>query len=135
MPANYCILSIGQVMRAPTKKLPGSLLPNSDMLLNSLWISTLHIQPSLVLFQLFDPGTFHFNLKSYLKFHTFYKSNQFSLLFYSLSGIPIPFTSLPALDFLFQVTILLLEELPDLHQGRGNFLFPPPSPSLLRLCI
>src|SRR5882724_8147162 len=59
VPANYCILSIGQVMRALTKKLPGSLLPNL------LWISTLHIQPSLVLCQVFDLGALHFNLKSY----------------------------------------------------------------------
>src|SRR5882724_5351973 len=84
MPASYCILSIGQCMRALTKKLPGSSLPSLDMLLNLLQISTLHIQLNLVLFQVFDLGAFHFNLKSYLKFPTFYKSNQFYLLFYSL---------------------------------------------------
>src|SRR5882724_10998281 len=84
MPASYCILSIGQGMRALMKELPGSSLLNLDMLLNSLQISTLHIQPSLVLCQVFDLGAFYFNLKSYLKFHTFYKSNQFYLLFYSL---------------------------------------------------
>src|SRR5882724_9785267 len=66
VPASYCILSVGQVMRALTKKLPGSSLPSSDMLLNLLRISTLHIQPSLVLFQVFDSGTLYFNfLKSY----------------------------------------------------------------------
>src|SRR5882724_9326720 len=54
VPASYCILSIGQGMRAPMKKLPGSLLPSSDMLLNLLWISTLHIQPCLALFQVFE---------------------------------------------------------------------------------
>src|SRR5882724_4674522 len=70
MPESYCILSIGQGMRALMKKLPGSLLPSSDMLLNLLQISTLHIQPSLVLFQVFDLGAFHF-LKSYLKFSLF----------------------------------------------------------------
>src|SRR5882724_3836785 len=58
VPASYCILSIGQVMRALMKKLPGSSLPSSDMLLNLLQISTLHIQPSLVPFQVFDLGTF-----------------------------------------------------------------------------
>src|SRR5882724_6631102 len=45
VPASYCILSVGQVMRALMKKLPGSLLLSSDMLLNLLQISTLHIQP------------------------------------------------------------------------------------------
>src|SRR5882724_732324 len=65
VPASYCILSIGQVMRALTKKLPGSLLPNSDMLPNSLWISTLPIQPNLVHCEIFDLGAFHFKLKSY----------------------------------------------------------------------
>src|SRR5882724_5058745 len=35
MPASYCILSIGQGMRALTKKLPGFSLPNLDMLPNS----------------------------------------------------------------------------------------------------
>src|SRR5882724_3299057 len=65
MPASYCILSVGQGMRAPTKKLPGSSLLNLDMLLNSLQISTLPIQPSLILCQAFDLGTFHFSLKSY----------------------------------------------------------------------
>src|SRR5882724_5271419 len=62
VPASYCILSIGWGMRAPTKKLPGSSLPNSDMLPNSLQISTLPIQPSLVHCQIFDLGTFYFNL-------------------------------------------------------------------------
>src|SRR5882724_1659410 len=65
VPASYCILSVGQGMRALMKKLPGSMLPNLDMLTNSLWISTLPIQPSLVHCQIFDLGTFHFNLKSY----------------------------------------------------------------------
>src|SRR5882724_1040458 len=53
VPANYCILFVGQVMKALVKKFPGSSLPNSDMLPNSLWSSTLHIQPSLVLCQVF----------------------------------------------------------------------------------
>src|SRR5882724_2605865 len=65
VPASYCILSVGQGMRALTKKIPGSLLLNSDMLLNSLWISTLPIQPSLVHCQIFDLGAFYFKLKSY----------------------------------------------------------------------
>jgi len=65
VPASYCILSIGQGMRALMKKLSGSSLPNSDMLPNLLRISTLPIQPSLVLCQVFDLGAFHFNLKSY----------------------------------------------------------------------
>src|SRR5882724_10966025 len=59
VPASYCILSDGQGMRALTKKLPGSSLPNS------LQISTLPIQPSLVHCQIFDLGAFHFSLKSY----------------------------------------------------------------------
>src|SRR5882724_7155671 len=54
VPESYCILSVGQGMRALTKKLPGSSLLNSEMLLNSLWISTLHIQPSLALLQVFE---------------------------------------------------------------------------------
>src|SRR5882724_9687374 len=65
VPASYCILSIGQGIRALTEKLPGSSLPNSDMLLNLLQISTLHIHPSLVLLQVIESGTFHFLLKSY----------------------------------------------------------------------
>ena len=34
VPANYCILSVGQGMRVLTKKPLGYSLPNSDMLLN-----------------------------------------------------------------------------------------------------
>src|SRR5882724_2622427 len=68
MPASYCILSIGHGMRALMKKLPGSLLLSSDMLPNLLQTSTLHIQPSLVLFQVFDSNTFHFNFEVFLKF-------------------------------------------------------------------
>src|SRR5882724_7451008 len=83
MPASYCILCVGQGMRALMKKLPGSLLLSSDMLLNLLWISTLHIQPSLVPFQVFDLGALQF-LKSYLMFSYFFKSIQFYLLFDSL---------------------------------------------------
>jgi len=81
MPASYWILSIGQGMRALMKKLPGSSLPSSDMLPNLLQISTLHIQPSLVLFQAFDLGALHFNLKSYWSFHTF--SSQSNSIYYS----------------------------------------------------
>src|SRR5882724_2576605 len=61
VPANYYISSIGQVMKALTKKLHGSSLPNSDMLPNSLQISTLHTQPSLAHCQVFsdsDSATF-----------------------------------------------------------------------------
>jgi len=54
MPASYYILSVGQGMRALMKKLSGSSLPSSDMLPNLLQMSTLHIQPSLALFQVFD---------------------------------------------------------------------------------
>src|SRR5882724_7319691 len=72
VPASYCILSDGQVMRALTKKLPGSSLLNSDMLPNSLWISTLPIQPSLVHCQAFDLGTFYFNIEVLLKFSHYY---------------------------------------------------------------
>src|SRR5882724_4715837 len=68
VPASYCILSIGQGMVALMKKLPGSLLPSLDMLPNLLWSSTLHIQPSLALFQVFDSGAIHFNFEVLLKF-------------------------------------------------------------------
>src|SRR5882724_4251633 len=85
MPASYCILSIGQGMRALMKKLPGSSLPNLDMLPNLLQISTLHIQPSLVLFQVFDSGTLHFNLKSYLKFSNLFTSQTSSIYYSTLS--------------------------------------------------
>src|SRR5882724_8972682 len=53
IPANYCILSVGQGMRVLTKKLLGYLLPNLDMLPNSSWTSTLHTQPNLALYQVF----------------------------------------------------------------------------------
>jgi len=58
--SNYVSCLLDRVLRALTKKLPGSSLPNSDMLLNSLWISTLPIQPSLVLCQISDLGGIHF---------------------------------------------------------------------------
>ena len=76
-PANYCILSVGQGMRALTKKLPGYLLLISDMLLNLLLhISTLHVQPSLALFQVFDSGTLHkFPLKVQVQSQSLYKSS------------------------------------------------------------
>src|SRR5882724_2820749 len=71
VPASYCILSIGQGMRALMKKLPGSSLPSSDMLPNLLQIFTLHIQPSLVPFQVFDLGALQFNFEVLLKFSNF----------------------------------------------------------------
>jgi len=66
VPANYCILSVGQGMRVLTKKLLGYSLPNLDMLPNWSWISTLHIQPNLALCQVFldsdlqPSGVLHF---------------------------------------------------------------------------
>src|SRR5882724_3410156 len=63
VPASYYILSVGQSMRALMKKLPGSSLLSLDILPNLLWISTLHIQPSLVLFQVFDLGAIHFSFE------------------------------------------------------------------------
>src|SRR5882724_10338540 len=86
VPASYCILSVGQGMRALTKKLPGSSLLSSDMLRNLLWISTLHIQPSLVPFHssLSLRGTsLHFEVL--FEVHTYYKSNEFLLLLLLLS--------------------------------------------------
>src|SRR5882724_4144729 len=74
MPANYCILSIGQGMRALTNKLPGSSLPNS------LQISTLPIQPSLVLCQTSDLGAFYFKLEVLFEVSHYYKSNPILLL-------------------------------------------------------
>src|SRR5882724_4923577 len=53
VPANYCILSVGRGMKVLMKKLLGYSLPNSDMLLNSSRISTLHTQPNLALHQVF----------------------------------------------------------------------------------
>src|SRR5882724_6294662 len=53
VPANYCILSVGQGMRVLMKKLLGYSLPNSDMLLNWSRICTLHTQPNLALCQVF----------------------------------------------------------------------------------
>src|SRR5882724_2837409 len=97
VPASYCILSIGQGMRALMKKFPGSLLLSWEMLLNLLQISTLHIQPSLVLFQVFDSGTLHFNLKSYLNFSHFLQVKPilitnlyYSLIVESSSSSPAP---------------------------------------------
>src|SRR5882724_11017421 len=86
MPASYCILSVRQAMRALMKKLPGSSLPSLDMLLNLLQISTLHIQPSLVLFQVFDLGTLQF-LKSYLKFSLFTSQPVLFTILLSHSGV------------------------------------------------
>src|SRR5882724_12057443 len=58
MPASYCILSVGQGMRALMKKLPGYSLLNSDMLPNLSQISIPPTQPSLALFHIFEPGNF-----------------------------------------------------------------------------
>src|SRR5882724_12291761 len=66
VPANYYILSIGQVMRVLTKKLLGYSLPNLDTLLNLLQTFTLHTQPNLALCQVFpnfdlqSSGVLHF---------------------------------------------------------------------------
>src|SRR5882724_2582223 len=115
IPASYCILSIGQVMRELMKKHPGSSLPSSDMLPNLLWTSTLHIQPSLALFQVFDSGTFHFNFEVLLKFSIFLqvKSNSYyksTLLPYSRVPILIftgPQSPIQALGYPLQIPILL----------------------------
>jgi len=94
IPASYCILSIGQGIRALTKKLPGSSLLSLDMLPNLLWISTLHIQPSLV--PLSSLWLRHISvLKFYLKSSHFLQSQLVYLLFYSLiveslSSTPAP---------------------------------------------
>src|SRR5882672_4176986 len=53
MPANYSTLSVGQVMRALTKRLPGSLLPNSVTPRNLFPISTRRTRPNLALCQVF----------------------------------------------------------------------------------
>ena len=62
------------------KKLPGSSLLNLDMLPNSLWISTLPIQPSLVLCQTSDLGAFYFKLEVLFEVSHYYKSNPILLL-------------------------------------------------------
>src|SRR5882724_10496850 len=53
IPANYCILSVGQGMRVLTKKPLGYSLPNLDMLPNWSQTFTLHMWPNLVLCQIF----------------------------------------------------------------------------------
>src|SRR5882672_2595103 len=53
MPANYSILSVGQVMRALMKRLPGSSLPNSVTPRNLFPISTRRTWPNLALCQVF----------------------------------------------------------------------------------
>src|SRR5882724_8452532 len=66
VPANYCILSIGQSMRVLTKKLLGYSLLNLDMLPNLSQTFTLHTQPNLALCQVFPnfdlqpSGVLHF---------------------------------------------------------------------------
>src|SRR5882724_3821389 len=72
MPACYCILSIGQGMRALTKKISGYLLPNSDMLQNLLWTSTLHTWPSMTLCQVFNSQLLYFWCSSFLGITLFY---------------------------------------------------------------
>src|SRR5882724_3503963 len=85
VPASYIILSIGQGMRALMKKIPGSSLPSLDMLLNFLWTSTLHIQPSLALFQVFESGTLHFSFEVLFEVFKLFQVNQFLLLILLLS--------------------------------------------------
>src|SRR5882672_12430503 len=64
VPADYSTLSIGQVTRALTKRLPGSSLPNSVTPQNLFLISTRCTQPNLALCQVFlkalISGVFHF---------------------------------------------------------------------------
>src|SRR5882724_2134142 len=66
VPENYYILSVGQVMRVLTRKLLGYLLPNSDTLPDLSQTFTLHMQPNLVLCQVFldsdlqPSGVLHF---------------------------------------------------------------------------
>jgi len=79
--ASYCILSVGQGMRHWQRTLdPCFWLGHASKPIADF---TLHIQPSLILCQVFDLVHFTSILKSYLKFQL-YKSNQFYLLFYSL---------------------------------------------------
>src|SRR5882724_6719908 len=136
IPANYCILSIGQGMRALMKKLPGSLLLSSDMLLNLLQISTLHIQPSLVPFQVFDLGALQF-LKSYLKFsHFTNQPNSYYNLYYSLivessssSLAPKPLSKLWAIIFRYPFFSLRSFLIPTKAEETSCFQPPVPLPS------
>src|SRR5882724_6474239 len=73
LPQSYCILSIGQVMSTLMKKLPGFLLPNLDMHLSSLQISTVHTWPNLALCQVFPDSDF--SISSVL--HFFWRSHNF----------------------------------------------------------
>ena len=58
VPANYCTLSVGQAMKAQTKKPRGYLVPNSDTLPNLLWNSTPSTPPNLALCQSFPDSGF-----------------------------------------------------------------------------
>jgi len=50
-----------------------------------LQISTLHIQPSLVLCQVFDLGKFYFNLKSYFEVFILFSSQSISIYYSTFS--------------------------------------------------
>src|SRR5882724_4823088 len=103
------------------------------MLPNLLQISTLHIQPSLVLCQVFDLGTFYFNLKSYSKFSYFFKSIHFYLLFYFLivespsssSPAPKPPSKLWAILFRYPFFSLRSSQIPTKAE---TFCLQPPVP-------
>src|SRR5882724_6834647 len=82
VPANYCILSIGQGMRVLMKKLLGYSLLNLDMLPNWSWISTLHIQPNLALCQVsLDSDLQPSSVLQFLRITLFYVQKYSELLF------------------------------------------------------
>jgi len=75
--ASYCILSVGQGMRGTDKETSWILASELGHASKPLQISTLHIQPSLILCQVFDLGAFHFKFEVLFEVFTLYKSNQF----------------------------------------------------------
>src|SRR5882724_9021769 len=70
-------------MRVLTKKLLGHSLPNLDMLLNWSWISTLHTQPNLALYQVFpDPDLQPSGVLHSLRITLFLCSNHSEITIY-----------------------------------------------------
>src|SRR5882724_1891365 len=123
VPANYCILSVGQGMKVLTKKLLGYSLPNLDMLPNWLRISTLCIQPNLALCQVFlDSDLQPSSVLQFLRITLFYVQKDSELLFTVESSLH--HTTLPALP---------LEHPPAPFLAPSSYVSSPPSPTLLAL--
>src|SRR5882724_9541318 len=121
VPANYYILSVGQVMRVLTKKPHGYLLPNSDMLPKSSQTFTLHTQPSLALCQVFPNSDLQTSsVLHFLRITLFLCSNYSEFL--STVESSLHHKVLPA-----SLLEHPQEPLPD--SSPAPFLFPSPSSS------